>query len=212
MGLCGSFWLPCGPHWQCVSLFHHAVVCAGGSLEALAFSSAGPSTWLLFSALHMVLVNIAMPLQVQDDGSCLPSWGMQPLRLLVANSAARSYAQGLGIPESQMVCMAHLCVLMLWYPEKNPCELSCHTSTFLPNMGQIVCNNLGCSSTGRSLLHTTCVVPMLLALRRNTIYLCFNGGAHCLVNREWWQYWRPQFNKVGTTSRTDAPVKTPIST
>ena len=36
------------------SCFHCTVVCGGGSPEALTFSSTGPCTWLLFSALRTV--------------------------------------------------------------------------------------------------------------------------------------------------------------
>ena len=72
------FGLPCWPHWQCCQSLHRAVVRGGGSLEALAFSSTGPRTWLLFSALGKVRVDIALPSQVHDDSPCPPSWGMQP--------------------------------------------------------------------------------------------------------------------------------------
>ena len=63
--------------------------------------------------------------------------GNVTLRLLVANSTMRSCAQGFGIPQSQVVCMAHWCVFMLWFPDKVPCELSWQTSTFLPTMSNI---------------------------------------------------------------------------
>ena len=105
--------------------------------------------------------------------------GNAALWLLVANSAMRSCGRGLGIPQSQVVCMAHLCVPMLWYPDKFSCELSRQTSTLLPAMGQIVCNNQGFSSTGGSLVHTAGVVPVLLVQRMNTKCLCVNIGAHC---------------------------------
>ena len=50
-------------------LFHHiyTLVCDGGSLEALTFSSIGPCTWLLFSALCTVWIDIVLSLQVHDD-------------------------------------------------------------------------------------------------------------------------------------------------
>ena len=54
-------------------LFHCTVVCGGGSPEALTFSSTGPCTWLLFSALRTVRFDIVLPLQVHNNGSCRPS-------------------------------------------------------------------------------------------------------------------------------------------
>ena len=74
-------------------LFHCNVVCGGGSPEALTFSSTGPCTWLLFSALCTVQVDIVLPLQVHDEGSCPPSWRCyRALWLLIANAAMRSCA------------------------------------------------------------------------------------------------------------------------
>ena len=140
--------LPYGPH--CVSLFHPTVVCSGGSLEALSFSSRGSFTW------------------------------MAPLQMPVANSAMKLYAWGLGIPQNQVVCMAHWCVYMLWCLDKFPSGPSHQTST-TSQLGDQIANGPGCSSTVTAdLLHTAGVVPMLSVQQRNTKFLCVNGGVYCL--------------------------------
>ena len=70
-------------------LFHCTVVCGGGSPEALTFSSTGPCTWLLFSALRTVRFDIVLPLQVHNNGSCPPS--IPIFRLVLQNFAIPGY-------------------------------------------------------------------------------------------------------------------------
>ena len=61
-------------------LFHHiyTLVCDGGSLEALTFSSIGPCTWLLFSALCTVWIDSVAIASAWWPGSCPPCWGTEP--------------------------------------------------------------------------------------------------------------------------------------
>ena len=70
-------------------LFHCTVVCGGGSPEALTFSSTGPCTWLLFSALRTVRFDIVLPLQVHNNGSCRPS--IPIFRFVLQNFAIPGY-------------------------------------------------------------------------------------------------------------------------
>ena len=103
--------------------------------------------------------------------------------------------------------MAHWRVLMLWCPDKVPCELSRQTSTFLPTMSQIVCDNWGCSSTAVCyILEVWCLCCWSSGGIQNVLVPTVEHIA--LVSRVWWQFWRPQLSPVRATGRTTGPMKT----
>ena len=98
-------------------IFHHTIICGGGSREAL---------FQLYRAPHMTLIFSSMYGSVWHNFVIASTWrwflptflGNAAPRLQIANSAMKSCAWGLGIPQSQLVCTTHWWVYMLWYPDK----------------------------------------------------------------------------------------------
>ena len=94
------FGLPCGPHWQCVSLLRHTVAFSGLSLEALAFSS---------SALQHLAVILRSAYGTGPHRVAIPNIEQCFLRAFLGNAVASSklsnevMCSGIGIWESPKV-------------------------------------------------------------------------------------------------------------
>ena len=172
-------------------LFHCTVGCGCGSPEALTFSSTGPCTWLLFSALCTVQVDIVLPLQVHDEGSC--PWGCyRALWLLIANAAIRSCAWEL---ESSKV---------KWYAWLTGVCLCCGTQTIslwaIPSNSNIFSLNYG-SDTVSFLIQGTSYIDLFWKLVwekvRNLCVSYIGGfcGSQCEIRGLTSQVWTVSDNK-----------------